>query len=412
MLRDVFGYENIKPWQQAAIKTVYETKGAIVALSRPTGDGKTLVIKGCAMALAGITLLITPNITLTGFMTEDFRESYFDVVNLDNLKSEEAKRTFKKELGKLFKDPKKAEKQRLVVSCSPHTLAHLGNKGWCCHLVRLAKKGILRQIVFDEVHLAVQQGRTFRQEIYEAIGEHLFKRILKHNIRPRILLVSATLRRSSIAAIQRMWGTKLTHAFLASPKEMSCRNIRIRMLPRDYANTTSNWKPEVKSKFLEHPWEDPSVGKFVIACNSKSRVATIVKNIIDAASGTQRSNIYPLSIDGDMPSMQKQATISLYCGQVEDSMAPNVISLAGAMATTASSGSEGYNNRQIQNYYHEGAPFSEEQMRLDLIVASESRGKYDGACHGIDCVKSCNRSWTEEGDSIRQSQPILHPFFL
>ena len=40
----------------------------IAALSRRTGDGKTLVIKASAYVLRGVTLLLTPSVMLTGFM--------------------------------------------------------------------------------------------------------------------------------------------------------------------------------------------------------------------------------------------------------------------------------------------------------------------------------------------------------
>ena len=143
MLHEELGYSNVKPWQQEAISTIVDKKRSIVALSRATGDGKTLVIKGCAMALAGVTLLITPNITLTGFMAEDFQNEYFQVVNIDNIKNKKEKKEFQKKFRPLFHNPNQADMQRLVIVCSPHTLVENSSSSWCSFLFLIISFGLL-----------------------------------------------------------------------------------------------------------------------------------------------------------------------------------------------------------------------------------------------------------------------------
>lgn len=83
MLLDCFGCSTPKDWQLETIRTVHRNKGATVVLSRATGDGKTLAIQGAAMACRCVTLLITPNASLTGFMkARNSACNAFECVNL------------------------------------------------------------------------------------------------------------------------------------------------------------------------------------------------------------------------------------------------------------------------------------------------------------------------------------------
>lgn len=56
-----------KEWQVDLTRTSQVCKNAVIVLSRTTGDGKTLAIQGAAAINGGVTLVTTPNVTLTGF---------------------------------------------------------------------------------------------------------------------------------------------------------------------------------------------------------------------------------------------------------------------------------------------------------------------------------------------------------
>ena len=141
-------------------------------LIRPTGDGKTLVIQGSAMALRGVTLLLTPTLVLTSFMTEVFsQQTDFITINLDDVQQPEEVKKLQTKLREM-KEKRRSKQQRVVLIASPHTLGSklAAKHGWCKFLVQLAKSKVLRLFVNDEAHLTVQHGLAFRKDEYEHIG--------------------------------------------------------------------------------------------------------------------------------------------------------------------------------------------------------------------------------------------------
>ena len=86
MLQRKFNCSTPKDWQVDLIHHMVGTKNVVVILSRRTGEGKTLAIQGSAMALRGVTLLLTPTVLLSSFMNEEFRKYDYDsVINLDGV---------------------------------------------------------------------------------------------------------------------------------------------------------------------------------------------------------------------------------------------------------------------------------------------------------------------------------------
>ena len=172
MLSNKFRCDEPKPWQIDAIYTQITVKNAITLLIRPTGDGKTLVIQGSAMALRGVTLLLTPTLVLTSFMTEVFsQQTDFITINLDDVQQPEEVKKLQTKLREM-KEKRRSEQQRVVLIASPHTLGSklAAKHGWCKFLVQLAKSKVLRLFVNDEAHLTVQHGLAFRKDEYEHIG--------------------------------------------------------------------------------------------------------------------------------------------------------------------------------------------------------------------------------------------------
>ena len=168
-------------------------RNRVIALSRPTGDGKTYAVVASALALEGVLLFHLPNQTLAGFMTELLRKFDADVWNLDTVKiKKEAS-----ELVKFFKALNKKEGRKngrccLIVVCTPRSLGGEEEQkkyNWCGVFAQLARNGILKLVVYDEAHLAVQQGLVYRQSEYNRISKNFIAKFLKKERRPHILLV-------------------------------------------------------------------------------------------------------------------------------------------------------------------------------------------------------------------------------
>ena len=115
-------------------------RNRVIALSRPTGDGKTYAMVASALALEGVSLFHLPNQTLAGFMTESLRKFDVDVWNLDTVKTKKEAN----ELVKFFKAPNRKEGRKngrcLIVVCTPRSLGgeeEQNKYNWC---------GIFRQL--------------------------------------------------------------------------------------------------------------------------------------------------------------------------------------------------------------------------------------------------------------------------
>lgn len=62
LLREKFGHENFQHGQWAPIKAVLNARDAVVVM--PTGSGKSLIYQFAALAMPGVTLVVTPLIAL------------------------------------------------------------------------------------------------------------------------------------------------------------------------------------------------------------------------------------------------------------------------------------------------------------------------------------------------------------
>ena len=96
---------------------------------------------------------------------------HFDVVNLENVKSEQDIKRLRDRIKQLEEDPELADLQALVLVVSPRSLALDEEDGWCPFFVGLAKSQVLRLILIDEAHLMPQHGLNFRLEEYKIISE-------------------------------------------------------------------------------------------------------------------------------------------------------------------------------------------------------------------------------------------------
>jgi superfamily II DNA helicase RecQ len=181
-MHDVFGrmpYE----WQVEIISHLSMMKkigtfirpGAVL-LIRPTGGGKSSVRDVYSVMCAGVSLTITPLLSLGADQTEKIRKNASQnggpvhSFHLDELRCPQAQRLLSERILSLSVDTHTT----IFIFSSPQALVN--NKLWRTMIESLIAKQLLSMLCVDEVHLFVQFGLTFRQELAQ-LQSVLFKKL-------------------------------------------------------------------------------------------------------------------------------------------------------------------------------------------------------------------------------------------
>ena len=168
-LKAVFGYDSFRPGQEAVINAILEGRDILAVM--PTGAGKSLCYQVPAMLLSGITLVISPLISLMQDQVKALNEAGVNAAFINSSLSE-------KELNDTFKNAYKGHYK--IIYVAPERLMSEG-------FISFAKSVEISMITVDEAHCISQWGQDFRPS-YMDIAE--FVNILDK--RPIISAFTAT----------------------------------------------------------------------------------------------------------------------------------------------------------------------------------------------------------------------------
>lgn len=153
-LKAVFGYDSFRPGQEAVINAVLEGRDILAVM--PTGAGKSLCYQVPAMLLSGITLVISPLISLMQDQVKALNEAGVNAAFINSSLSE-------KELNDTFKNAYKGHYK--IIYVAPERLMSEG-------FISFAKSVEISMVTVDEAHCISQWGQDFRPS-YMDIAEFI-----------------------------------------------------------------------------------------------------------------------------------------------------------------------------------------------------------------------------------------------
>lgn len=153
-LKAVFGYDSFRPGQEAVINAILDGRDILAVM--PTGAGKSLCYQVPAMLLSGITLVISPLISLMQDQVKALNEAGVDAAFINSSLSE-------KELNDTFKNAYKGHYK--IIYVAPERLMSEG-------FINFAKSVEISMVTVDEAHCISQWGQDFRPS-YMDIAEFI-----------------------------------------------------------------------------------------------------------------------------------------------------------------------------------------------------------------------------------------------
>lgn len=203
-LRLILGYESYRTrGQRSAIRAAFGTPpGATLLVCLPTGDGKSCIFQllssigyGNRDGLSGVTLVVTPTVALAmdhQRAAEELSIATHRLAYIGGMPAEERADM----LGRIRNGT-----QGLCFASPEATCGRLRHA-----LMTAATNGFLRTIVVDEAHLVDAWGANFRASFQVISGLRAeFLKVAPTSLRPRTLLLSATLTAATIETLKTLF---------------------------------------------------------------------------------------------------------------------------------------------------------------------------------------------------------------
>ena len=129
-----------------------------VLLVRGTGSGKSAIIRGAAVLLEGVSIVVEPLHSVEADQTISTVIAGVTVLNLDLTKDADSQAKVKKDLNGITS----REGSNVIIYSSPQQL--LETSEWFSTIEGLFKRGVVSLLANDEAHKTPQDGAYFRKE--------------------------------------------------------------------------------------------------------------------------------------------------------------------------------------------------------------------------------------------------------
>jgi ATP-dependent DNA helicase RecQ len=182
LLRDAFGFDSLRPGQAQAINALLDGRSVLSIF--PTGGGKSLCYQLPALALPGVTLVISPLIALMKDQIDFLKSRGIAAERYDSSLDAQQSREVLSQL---------REGKLKLLYISPERLANE-------RFLQTIRRSDVSLLAVDEAHCISQWGHNFRPEYLK------IARATKELAIPRVLALTATADRETASDIARAFG--------------------------------------------------------------------------------------------------------------------------------------------------------------------------------------------------------------
>lgn len=332
----------------------------VLAMMWPPGAGKSLtyIVAGCIAC--GVTLIFQPTLTLSADQVSKLRQlpenASVAAFNLDDYKTPGEWNVVEGRIRRATFDVPESSLPPIFLVVSPQCASD-SKRPWRKLFLDLARAGLLRLMVIDELHLVREQGETLRPE-FSQLGKSVIAEVKKVSPMTPIVLFSATVQLPDLVFVERMFSSNITRISWAPPRAMQKRNIFISFVCRSMYSS-------VAKSIMKDVISDPSK-KLMAFVDFKVDVANTAGAIRDIASGIKDCDMDCLEITGDDPPEQKAFNINIFCNNVTTPAEKEAARLYGALAGTSGCVSTGVDPRGVVLVSRRGCPPSPSAMFQEL----------------------------------------------
>ena len=332
--RDVWGQPTLRPAQlQVAAALVDPRKPNNVIASLRTGYGKSHIARTLGAYLAGFTLVFIPLLSLSADVLEKFQSANqkfgrVRVYHLDELLPDYYP-TYK-EFINLCYSARRSDADTTYVFLSPQFLVKHSDA--LRAVLHAANERTLRLVVLDEVHLHVQHGDSFREDV--RILADLFFSVVFHPADTEstvlFLALTATLPEQYLASLSRLTTLPFPPQCVirGSLEDFMQREINLTQIccgKKAYAGAGID-------EAIDHLRKNAQ-SKLVLFTNSKRNsfkfVAALERKLDEAKLPVP---VDVLHIHGSLLKMEKFWRVRLFCHKIGDSGDANLRALVGTSA--------------------------------------------------------------------------------
>ena len=343
------------------LRSHYDNSDHNQLLIRKTGEGKSLVYLVTGACIGGVTLCISPLLSLAMDQSRKVLKHAHSTCTVSSFHLDEMSPSHLQSL------------QRSLTKLPSHCSTFIFTSPQCFrnrHHFRnfLFVHRLIRFVVVDEIHLFAQFGNTFRNE-FGHLKRLLFDKFHQSDQRVPSLFMTATCTEHMIADIERITGYQFHRRHWPSPLMMSHRSVGIEA--RYTHHHFSLLKRTIADAIRPSPSRPSVQRKVIIYTPARSRAKSTSERLghhLDTMSELNKIDI--ITLVGTMTKEEKAFYTNVFLSdKVTDKYNPHIL------CATSGVGNAGIDSHQIGVVYRLGMP----DNITDLYQEKGRAGRYNNA---------------------------------